>query len=188
MAEPYGPDFSFVNHAVDLFNAVQPRPICLAEDDIGASLIVPKAYWAIIAGATGIHYFSWSAFKADPPALAAAQQVFYELKGLKNAIFGDKLDSLVTAPAGIASMSRFDPESNASYILSANSSSNTVTGNFLVKDLEAGQQITVLYENRTITAKGGSFSDTFAGVSRHVYEVKCSGDDRPDRQKAFCHQ
>ena len=174
MAEPYGDDFSRVNHAIDLFNSVQPKPIWLAQDAINAPLIVPKAYWAIIAGATGIHYFTWTDFKKDPAKLNAAAQVFSELKELKNAIFGDPLDTLVTAPAGIAAMSRFDPAAGVAYILAANGEAKTIPGNFAVKGLEAGQKINVLFENRTIIAKAGSFSDEFAGVSRHVYAVQCA--------------
>jgi hypothetical protein len=169
MAEPYGPDFSSVNHAIDLFNSVQSRPIWLAQDDVGAALLVPKAYWAIIAGATGISYFNWDTFKANPADLAAATQAFTELKGLKNAIFGTPVDSLVTPPAGIASMSRFDPATGSTYILSANSVANNVSGSFAVQGLLAGQTVNVMYENRTIAAGAGSFSDTFTGVSRHAY-------------------
>jgi hypothetical protein len=56
--------------------------------------------------------------------------------------------------------------------LAANSGTQTVQGNFTVSGLAAGQQIAVLYENRTITASAGSFTDTFAGVSRHVYSMQ----------------
>jgi hypothetical protein len=171
MAEPYGANFSLVNNAVNLFNSIQARPIWLAQDDVGTALLVPKAYWAIIAGATGIHYFNWNTFKSNPADLAAATQVFAELKGLKNAIFGQAVDSLVTTPAGIASMSRFDPTTGTTVILSANSAAQNVQANFLVQGLTAGQQITVVYEGRTITAGAGSFSDTYAGISRHVYRL-----------------
>ena len=171
MAEPYGTDFSSVNYAINLFNSIQQRPIWLAQDDVGAALIVPKAYWAIIAGATGIQYFNWDMFKADATGLAAATQAFSELKGLTNAIFGQKMDAFVTPPAGTASMARFDPGTGNAYILAANSSSQNVQGNFAVQGLTAGQPVTVLYEDRTITANAGSFSDTFAGVSRHAYSI-----------------
>ena len=171
MAEPYGSDFSYVNHAVNLFNSVQRRPIWLAQDDVGASLIVPKAYWAVIAGATGIHYFNWDTFKADPPSVVAVTQAFGELNGLKNAIFGQPIDSFVTAPSGIASMSRFDPAVGSAYILAANANAQNVQGNFMVQGLTAGQPVNVLYENRTITAGAGHFSDSFAGVSRHAYAI-----------------
>ena len=169
MAEPYGPVFSSVNHAVDLFNSVQLRPIWLAQDGIDPSLVVPKAYWAIISGVTGIHYFVWGGWKANPALLAAATQVFSELKGLQKAIFSQKIDDRVSAPTGIASMARFDPVAGTTYILAANSTASTVQGNFLVQGLNIGQAITVLYENRTIIANTGFFTDTFAGVSRHVY-------------------
>jgi hypothetical protein len=171
MAEPYGPDFSSVNHAINLFNSVQARPIWLAQDNIDANLIVPKAYWAVIGGVTGIQYFTWDLFKADTTKLAAATQAFTELRGLTNAIFGHKMDAYVAVPSGIASMSRFDPGTGSAYILSANSTSQNISGNFMVQGLAAGQPVTVLYENRTITANAGYFSDTFAGVSRHVYSM-----------------
>jgi hypothetical protein len=175
MSEPYGDtDFIGINNAVNLFNAIQSRPIWLAQNLLDdTTIIVPKAYWAIIAGSTGILYYVWANFQASPSGLAAAQQAFSELKGLQNAIFGDKMDSLVIPPGGnIATMSRFDPGTGTAYILSANSSTQTVPANFAVQGLAAGQQISVLYENRTITAGAGTFSDTFAGVSRHVYSIQ----------------
>ena len=171
-AEPYGTDFSTLSHATQLFNSIQPRPIWLAQDDIDASLIVPKAYWAIVNGATGIHYFAWDTIKTEPDKLAAIQQVFSELKGLNNAIFGKPLDSFVTSPTGITSMSRFDSTTGNVYIMSVNPVAQSVQGNFLVQGLPAGQQITVLNENRTITSGAGQFSDSFAGVARHVYQLQ----------------
>jgi hypothetical protein len=173
MGEPYGTDFATLNHAVNLFNSIRTKPIWLAQDDIDAPLIVPKAYWAIIAGATGIHYFTWEIFKKDPAKLAAAQQAFGELKQFKNAIFGDKLDALVKASAGIVSMSRFDAAANTAYILSANGRAENINASFAVEGLEAGRTIRVLNEGRSIVAGAGSFGDTFAGVSRHVYAVDC---------------
>jgi hypothetical protein len=188
MAEPYGTNFATVNHAVNLFNSIRIKPIWLAQDDIDAPLIVPKAYWAIIAGVTGIHYFTWQIFKKDPAKLAAAQQVFGELRQLKNAIFGDSLDALVTAPAGIASMSRFDAAANTGYILSANGRAENINGTFAVEGLEAGQTIRVLNENRSIVAGAGSFSDTFAGISRHVYAIDCKATSGAGAHWDFCHR
>jgi len=170
MAEPFSANFAYTTFAINLFNSIQTRPIWIAQDDIGA-LIVPKAYFAVIGGVTGIHYWDWTIFKADPVGLAAATQVFTELNGLKNAIFGQPIDSLVTAPPGIVTMSRFDPGTGNDYILSESSSASTVAGNFTVEGLTAGQTVNVMYEGRTITASANSFSDTFNGISRHVYEI-----------------
>lgn len=170
-AEPYGPNFSTLTHAVQVFNAIQRRPIWLAQDDIEPGLIVPKAYWAIVNGVTGIHYFNWDTIKNEPLKLAAMEQAFGELKSLKNAIFGASRDALVTAPSGIASMSRLDSTTGTMYIMAVNPVAQTITGNFLVQGLTAGQTITVMNENRAITAGAGQFSDTFSGVARHVYAI-----------------
>jgi hypothetical protein len=133
-------------------------------------LLVPKAYWAVIQGATGIIYFDWDAFKSDPAKMAAAAQAFGELKGLKSAIFGRNLDSIVTAPAGIGYIAREDR--GTVYIAAANPTATLVQGKFAVQGLAAGAQVSVLFENRTITASAGEFSDAFAGVSRHVYAIR----------------
>jgi len=169
MAEPYGTDFSTVNNAVNVFNTLQRRPIWLAQDAIDAGLLGPKAYWAVINGATGIIYYTWSAIQGDSAKLAAVQQVFGELNGLKNAVFGLDLDALVSAPPGVGYMARYDQ--GTVYILAVNPTATSVQGNFTVQGLAAGQQVTALFENRTITARAGAFSDSFRGVSRHVYSI-----------------
>ena len=169
MAEPYGTDFSRVNNAVNVFNSLQRRPIWLAEDAIDAGLLAPKAYWSLINGATGIIYFNWSLFKGDSAKLAAVQQVFGELNGLKNAVFGLDFNALVSAPPGVGYMARYNQ--GTTYIFAVNPTAATAQGNFTVQGLAAGQQVTALFENRTITAGAGSFSDSFQGVSRHVYSI-----------------
>ena len=175
MAEPYGPDFWSVGHAAGVFNAVQKKPIWLYQDAIDPSLIVPKAYWAIIQGVTGIHYFDWDTFKANSAKLAAATQVFGELKSLNSAIFGTNLDTSVTATAGLGYTARYDAAADSLYILSVNpalaGASANVQANFTVKGLTAGTNVTVMFENRTIAAQTGGFTDAFTGVSRHVYLV-----------------
>jgi hypothetical protein len=172
MSEPYGEDFTNLAHATSLFNSLQPRPIWLYLDAISANLIVPKAYFAVINGVTGIHYFGWDTFKSNSGALAAAQQSFSELKTLNNAIFGPKLDGLVTASPGPGYMASYDPSSDSVFIMAATpSGSGSLPVNFAVQSLAANQSIAVMFENRTITSKAGGFSDTFAGVDRHVYKI-----------------
>jgi hypothetical protein len=175
MAEPYGPDFWSTGHAVTVFNSLQKKPIWLYQDAIDASLIVPKAYWAVINGVTGLHYFEWDQLKSDSAKLAATTQVFRELKSLNNVIFGPNVDSLVTATQGLGYTARYDSVADSLYILSVNPSAGgtapNVQGTFTVRGLAAGQSVSVLFENRSITAQAGSFSDAFAGVSRHVYAI-----------------
>jgi hypothetical protein len=171
MAEPYGSDFQFVNHAADMFHSFPPtRPIWLAQDDIDASLIVPKAYWLLINGVTGIAYFSWDTFKAQPAKLAAAEQVFSEMRQLKGVIFSQNTDSVATPPNGIGYSARYS--GGSAYLFAVNPSSQSMAATFQMNGLITGQQIQVLFENRTITANAGGFADTFAGVARHVYVIK----------------
>ncbi|HEY3836960.1 MAG TPA: hypothetical protein VGL72_10330 [Bryobacteraceae bacterium] len=169
MAEPYGPDFSRVNHAIETFNSVKRQPIWLAQDNPEPDLIVPKAYWTVIGGATGIIYFSWEYFKANPAKLAAATQAFAELHQLNDVIFAANVDSRVTPPAGIGAMAR--SLNGSVHIMAVNPKPDVVQGRFRVQGLEAGTQIAVLFENRIVTAEAEGFSDTFSGVSRHVYKL-----------------
>jgi hypothetical protein len=169
MGEPYGSDFSTLSYNVNFFNSIAPRPIWLAQDNPGPGLIVPKAYWAIVNGVTGIFYFSWTGFGTDTVALPQVSQVFSELTALKNVIFGAKIDNQVTAPSGITTMSRYYQGTN--YILAVNPATTTITGTFSVQGLASGQTVTVLNESRTITSVAGGFSDTFTGIARHVYTI-----------------
>jgi hypothetical protein len=129
IAEPYGPDFQSVAHAATMFRSLRPAlPIWMAQDDIDAGLIVPKAYWVLVNGATGISYFSWNGFKAQPDKLAAAKQVFSELGSLKDIIFGRSADALVTATAGIGRLARFNK--GRMYVLAVNPVYTANSGHF----------------------------------------------------------
>jgi hypothetical protein len=165
MSEPYGTDFSHVTHATGLFNSIQRRPIWIYQNDITANLIVPKAYWAIVNGVTGLIYFDWPSFSKDQAGFDAVAQVFSELTSLKGPIFGQSTS--VTAPPGITAMAR--QYNGQTHIFAVNPISTSVTGSFTASGLTQGKEIQVLFENRTITSSEGSFTDTFNGVARHVY-------------------
>jgi hypothetical protein len=171
MAEPYGnssnPGFTYVTHAINLLEGIHERPIWLFQNDITASLIVPKAYWAIVHGATGILYFNWPAFAstADVAKLKAAGQVFSELGSLKNVIFAPSVS--VTAPTGVAAIAR--QYQGKTYIFAVNPTITPVTGSFSVAGLTSGKVVTVEFENRSITASSSGITDTFSGITRHVY-------------------
>jgi len=165
MAEPYGTNFSYVTHATSLFNSIQKRPIWIFQNDIAVNLIVPKAYWAIVNGVTGLVYFDWPSFSNDQAGLDAVKEVFSELKYLKGPIFGQSTS--VTTPPGITAMAR--QYNGRTYIFAVNPNSTSVTGSFTASGLTQGKEIQVLFENRTITSSEESFTDTFNGVARHVY-------------------
>ncbi len=207
MAEPYGADFRAVNHAIGIFNSLRSRPIWLAQDGVDASLVVPKAYWAVISGATGILYFTWDDFNKDAEKSRAVREVFAELKQLKDVLFGQNIDRQVTFKADAATTQAAtarlyaefaqlkgaisgkdvgkdiaqQPEQiayiarqyqGATYILAANQTTQRVEGTFSAPGLGAGKQVAVLFENRSLSAIGGKFTDTFDGISRHVYRIQ----------------
>jgi hypothetical protein len=169
MAEPYGSDFGGVDHAIDMFASIQPRPVWLAQDPVDANLVVPKAWYVLVRGATGIIYFTWDGFQQDAAKLAAAGQAFAEIGSMKDAIFGSNVDAEVTAPAGVSFMAR--QAQGTTTIFAVNPTSQNAQGAFTVQGLAAGTVVTVQFESRTITATAGQFSDSFAGVSRHVYVI-----------------
>jgi len=169
MAEPYGSSFSGITHAMGLFSGYGTRPTWLAQDAPDANLIVPKAYFAIASGATGILYFTWPDFVAAPDKLAAATQAFAELRSLQDVIFGESADADVTAPAGVTVMAR--AARGKRYILAVDPTGNTSSADFAVSGLADGATVNVLFESRTLTATAGHFTDTFGAVARHVYEL-----------------
>jgi hypothetical protein len=171
MAEPFGASFGGVNHATNLFSTMPPaRPVWISQDSQSPNIVIPKAYWALVNGVTGIGYFSWLGIKTQPDTLAAIQQVFSEIGQLKNVVFAQNLDSLVTATGGVGYNVRYS--GNSAYILAVNPAGSPVQSTFQLAGLVQGQPIQVMFENRTILASAGGFTDNFAGPDRHVYVIK----------------
>jgi len=169
MAEPYGASFAGVTTAMGTFAGMGPKPVWLAQDDPGAAYIVPKAWFDVVSGATGIVFFDWPTFQKDDAGMAAAQQAFAELSSLSPAIFGTDASASYTGPAGVSLAAR--SAGGHSWLFAVNPTSATASGRFAGPDLAAGGQVTVLFENRTLAVADGGFTDTFAGVSRHVYQL-----------------
>jgi hypothetical protein len=167
MSEPYGPAFDGITHSMSVFATMTKRPVWFAMDDgPDATAIVPKAYFGFVSGGTGLLYFTWGQFQTDAK-LTAAGQAITELGSLTDAITGTDVTSQITGPSAISFIGR--QAGGKTYILAVNPAATNVTGNFTFASLTAGQPVTVQFENRSITAAAGSFSDTFTGISRHVY-------------------
>jgi hypothetical protein len=169
MSEPYGVSFSGITQTKTVFATMTSRPIWLAEDDSdGSALIVPKAYYGFTNGGTGLFFFTWGGFSTDG-TLPAATQALTELSSLSSVITSTDVTSSVTAPPGISFIAR--SAGGKTYILAVNPMATNVTGPFSFAPLTAGQMVTVQFETRTVTASAGSFTDTFTGISRHVYVI-----------------
>lgn len=170
MAEPYGDDFGGVTHALDMFGTIGAKPTWLAMDPASASLIVAKAYFGIVEGATGILYFTWRDFRADSAKLAAAKQAFTELQSLREVLFAASADAEITAPAGVKAIAR--KHQGKTYLIAVNPGTQAITGDFTVAGLAAGKQVTVMFESRTVTSSAGKFSDRLEGTSRRVFLIE----------------
>ncbi len=167
MSEPYGVSFQGITQTQTVFATMTSRPVWLAEDDSdGAALIVPKAYYGFTNGATGLFFFTWGGFSTDG-TLTAATQALTELQSLSNVITSTDVTSSVTAPTGISFIAR--SAGGKTYVIAVNPSASNVTGPISFAPLTAGQTVTVQFESRTLTASAGAFTDTFTGISRHVY-------------------
>ena len=57
------------------------------------------------------------------------------------------------------------------YLITANAECRDVRAEFVVPGLRPGTRVEVLFENRTIKAADGGFSDTFEPYARHVYQA-----------------
>jgi len=159
-SEPYQDDASGITQSFAVFAQMTPRPVWIFDDNhADPSVIVPKAYYGTILGASGLAFFDWNSL--DAANRAADAQAIDELSQLTDAIFADP--ATVTATGGIAVMAR--SYQGKTYVLAVNPTSATVQATFTAPGATA---IDVKFESRSLTGNG-SFTDTFTGFSRHVY-------------------
>jgi hypothetical protein len=164
-SEPYQEDASGITQTFAVFGTMTKRPVWIFDDNhTDVTTVVPKAYYSVILGATGVVYFDWPSL--DDQNKQADAQAIGELSQLSDAIFASDVTKDVTAPAGIAFIAR--KLAGKTYVIAVNPTAQPIQGSFTVSGL-GGATGTVMFESRTVTAGGGAFSDSFAALSRHVY-------------------
>ncbi len=141
-----------------------------------AYMSMAEAYLALIHGANGIFY--WDLGHADP-IWSTLTQIADEIDSLNHVLLPPATFLDVNGSNGLCSDNSSQIENaykegsdGKKYILSSNLenfSDNNVQ--FTVSGLQAGTVITVLFENRTITAQAGYFEDDFGAYERHVYDL-----------------
>lgn len=162
-SEPYQEDTSGIAQTFTVFGTMTPRPVWIFDDNhADASTVVAKAYYGAIRGAVGLVYFDWASL--DAANRAADAQAIGELSQLADVIFAADATSEVTATAGIAFIAR--RAGGKTYVLAVNPTAQPIQATFAAAGATA---IDVMFENRTLAATGGAFTDTFAKLSRHVY-------------------
>ncbi len=135
-----------------------------------------EAYIALIHGAKGIFYWDYG---ASAPVWDTLSKITNEIKVLNPALLSPSVTVDVNGLNSKCVNSQTDLIQNRytkgsdgkSYILATALEDEAVDGvQFTVDGLTAGEIITVLFENRTITAGAGTFSDNFPEYGRHVYQ------------------
>lgn len=160
--------------------------------------IQPLVYMSICAGARGFWLFG-NAYNASSPNFAThcagvKAKITDEIGSLTNVIHATATDlgrttatladnvypsthsttgTGVTTNVNISSIYRQAPSAGRKVLMAVNCNMTAQTGVvFTVSGLTVGQVITVLFESRTITVTvNGQFTDNFAGVERHVYQI-----------------
>ncbi|HVY45618.1 MAG TPA: hypothetical protein VHB21_07045 [Minicystis sp.] len=165
-SEPYGDSLAGVTQSFVVFGQMAPRAVWLFDDTghTDPTNVVPKAWYGAILGGRSQVYFAWGG--GDMGNLAAESQAIGELAQLTDVIYATDTSSDVTAPQGIAFIGR--RSGGKTYVIAVNPTTQPITGSFGVKHLAATTG-KVLFESRDVAVSGGSFSDTFPPVSRHVY-------------------
>ncbi|RME46077.1 MAG: hypothetical protein D6796_09495, partial [Caldilineae bacterium] len=142
------------------------------------------AYTALIAGAQGLQWFSFHYGKNLPDLWQAVQSIASELDTLQPVLAAPD-EGLPIAAQILTGPPQSPPASGRVYdsiqwiqrtyqsdlyLIAVNVATGTVTVRFDGVPPASGQA-DVLFENRSLSVTGGSFSDTFAEADVHVYRI-----------------
>ncbi len=149
--------------------------------DVTPADIRAETWMAICAGATGIGYFthvwkpSYRQFGVPTENRKALRRLNEQITRLAPTILGPepKQSVAITAPgpARLALMAR--EHDGDLYLFAVNCGQQQVTADatVTVESLPAGSEVVVIDEDRTLRSVAGSFTDTFAPLSVHLYRI-----------------
>jgi hypothetical protein len=164
-SEPYQEDLSGIVQTFNVFGAMTKRPVWIFDDNhADVSTVVPKAYFSVMSGATGVLYFDWPSL--DDKNRTADAQAILELSTLADVFFATDVTKNITPPAGVSVIGR--QSGGKTYVIAVSTTKGDVQASFTVTGLGDATG-NVMFENRTVSAAKGTFSDSFSGISRHVY-------------------
>ena len=141
-----------------------------------------EVWLSLIHGANGITYFldTWNpSFRedgifADPAMVSAVTALNRQIKTLAPVLNSADIPSLVAVSssnpdAPIDLMVKAN--GHTLYLFAAIAGPGTATGGFLIEGMNGDGVVTVLGENRSFAATGGSFADLFASNDVHIYAI-----------------
>ena len=138
---------------------------------------------SLIHGSMGLIYFvhEWqpkfdeAALLHDPEMLRAVTAINREITELapvlNSATVGDavKLSSSDPQVPVAAMLKRHE---GASYLFAVAMRSEDTTATFTLKGVDGGKKVEVLGEDRSLTTRGGAFSDAFQAWAVHCYRLR----------------
>lgn len=153
-----------------------------AQKDVTPTHIRAEVWMSICQGATAIGYFThvwkpaYSQFGVPPENVAALREINAQLQRLTPVLAAPMAGRAVSfeLEGGLRTDVLAKEHEGALYVFAVNSDSAAKAGRgtFTVAGLQAGQKITVVDEQRTLTAEAGVFHDDFAPLAVHLYCLK----------------
>lgn len=136
---------------------------------------IAQSWGAVCAGCTGLSWYI--GFPSTEGSFRAMVDVNREVQSLADVILSEEIcaDSVCDRPKNeIRHFTR--RRGGAWYVLSCNISPGAIErASFSMPDgAPENGVVEVLFENRSLPLKGGVFSDSFAGYSRHLYRISSS--------------
>ena len=142
-----------------------------------------EVWMSLIHGSMGLIYFvhEWQP-KFDAAALLRDPEMLREVTALNHLITG--LAPVLNSPtvSGTVQVSSSDPQvpvavmlkqhEGATYLFAVAMRNGDTTATFTLKGLAGEKTVEVLGEARSLSARGGAFSDTFKSWAVHCYRIK----------------
>ena len=139
-----------------------------------------EVWMAICGGATGIGYFthrwkpSYEQFGVPEENRKALARINAQITRLAPAILGRKLERSAAVSATDAKVDAlFRRYGGHVYVFAVNYDEKQVKASptFGIEGLEAGTEIEVIDEDRTVKARAGAFTDEFGPLAVHIYKL-----------------
>lgn len=186
---PYGVDrlLKWTEEKKIVWNCLECTHISTPDKKATPQQVKCEAWMALIHGSQGLIYFvhefapkfKEAALLQDPEMLAGVTTLNKQIASLAPALNSPTVDhGTLKGPDGkdADSTPQVDfvvkKSQGSTYVFAAAMRNMGMDASFSLPLLKAGTTVTVIDENRTITAKDGSFTDTFAPWDVHLYQIK----------------
>ncbi|MFC1451712.1 carbohydrate binding domain-containing protein [Verrucomicrobiota bacterium] len=126
-------------------------------------------YVSIANNVNGLFIFEYGFARARPAQWLAVTNAAAEVRHLQGAL----TSPLSTAPVRVNDVDRHSRECPGGLYIFAANTLNSARSDVRLEHarITSGATVSVLFENRSVTAHDGYLSDDFAGYARHVYVV-----------------